>query len=85
MASQGLWYLSYFISQQLHTCVVPKAATRSAVAANMSIAAVAAFWHLLLESLGQLEAGAREKVGSTAARLVSALAFGCNMLPQLWR
>ena len=75
-----------FISQQLHTSVThTNAAARSAAGVQMSIAGVAAFWHLLLESLGRLEAGARDKAGSAAGRLVSALAFGCNMLPQLWR
>ena len=84
---QGLWPLleGTFVSQQLHTCLGHKAAPRSTAGASMSIAAVAAFWHLLLESFGLLEAGAGDKAGSIAARLVSALAFGCNMLPQLWR
>ena len=71
-AREGLWPLSEgtFIKQLLDSCG----------SSDTAVAAVASFYHLLLEALPVL-AGA-EKQGSST---VSALAFGCRILQQLWR
>ncbi|DBB07131.1 TPA: hypothetical protein ACH3X1_011703 [Trebouxia sp. C0004] len=69
---EGLWPLSEgtFIKQLLEGCG----------SSDTAVAAVASFYHLLLEALPAL-AGAGEQGNST----VSALAFGCRILQQLWR
>jgi len=71
-AREGLWPLSEgtFIKQLLESCG----------SSDTAVAAVASFYHLLLEALPFL-AGAGEQGNST----VSALAFGCRILQQLWR
>ena len=59
-----------FIKQLLESCG----------SSDTAVAAVASFYHLVLEALPVL-AGAGEQGNST----VSALAFGCRILQQLWR
>jgi len=71
-AKEGLWPLGEgtFIKQLMESCG----------SSDTAVAAVASFYHLLLEALPFL-AGAGEQGNST----VSALAFGCRILQQLWR
>ncbi|KAL0028291.1 hypothetical protein WJX79_007793 [Trebouxia sp. C0005] len=71
-AKEGLWPLGEgtFIKQLLESCG----------SSDTAVAAVASFYHLLLEALPVL-AGAGEQGNAT----VSALAFGCRILQQLWR
>lgn len=71
-ATSGLWPLAEgtFITQLLDSCGD----------SDTAVAAVASFYHLLLEALPVL-AGPKEKGSS----IVSALAFGCNIMQRLWR
>ena len=71
-AAEGLWPLTEgtFITQLLD----------SSGSATTAVAAVAAFYHLLLEGLFVLAGGPEQ-----GSPIVSALAFGCNILPRLWR